>query len=95
MQRQIQLQDGRRRFCSFRFAFFGLFGILTIVIKYLQLIVELVFKRKHYSFEGIEKIDEIGGNEMKALVGYTGFVGSNIYDAAGKEIDSRFIIRKI
>ena len=25
---------------------------------------------------------------MKALVGYTGFVGSNIYDAAGKEIDS-------
>ena len=37
-------------------AFFGLFGILTIVIKYLQLIVELVFKRKHYSFEGIEKL---------------------------------------
>lgn len=36
--------------------FFGLFVILTIVIKYLQLLVELIFKRKHYSFEGIEKI---------------------------------------
>lgn len=35
--------------------FFGLFVILTIVIKYLQIIVELVFKRKHYSFESIEK----------------------------------------
>lgn len=37
-------------------AFFGLFGILTIIIKYLQLLVELVFKRKHYSFESIEKL---------------------------------------
>lgn len=37
-------------------AFFGLFGILTIVIKYLQLLVELVFKRKQYSFESIEKL---------------------------------------
>ncbi len=37
-------------------AFFGLFGILTIVIKYLQLLINLVFKRKHYSFEGIEKL---------------------------------------
>lgn len=37
-------------------AFFGLFGILTIIIKYLQLIVDLVFKRKHYSFESIEKL---------------------------------------
>ena len=37
-------------------AFFGLFGILTIIIKYLQLLVDLVFKRKHYSFEGIEKL---------------------------------------
>ncbi len=36
--------------------FFGLFVILTIIIKYLQLIVELVFKRKHYSFENIEKL---------------------------------------
>ena len=37
-------------------AFFGLFGVLTMVIKYLQLIIDLVFKRKHYSFESIEKL---------------------------------------
>ena len=37
-------------------AFAGLFGILTIVIKYLQLIVNLVFRRKHYIFESIEKL---------------------------------------
>lgn len=37
-------------------AFFGLFGILTIVIKYLQLLVNLIFKKKHYNFEGIEKL---------------------------------------
>lgn len=37
-------------------AFFGLFAVLTIVIKYLQLIVNLVFKRKQYSFEGIRKL---------------------------------------
>lgn len=38
------------------FVFFGLFGILTVIIKYLQLIVGLIFKRKKYSFESIEKI---------------------------------------
>lgn len=37
-------------------AFFGLFGILTIIVKYLQLLVNMVFKRKHYSFESIEKL---------------------------------------
>lgn len=37
-------------------AFLGLFGILTIIVKYLQLIVDMVFKRKHYSFESIEKL---------------------------------------
>lgn len=36
--------------------FFGLFGILTVIVKYLQLIMELVFKRKRYTFESIEKI---------------------------------------
>lgn len=36
--------------------FFGLFGILTIIIKYLQLLVDMVFKRKHYSFVSIEKL---------------------------------------
>lgn len=37
-------------------AFFGLFGILTVVIKYLQLLVELVFKRKQYNYESVEKL---------------------------------------
>lgn len=37
-------------------SFLGLFGILTIIIKYLQLLVNLVFKRKNYSFESIEKL---------------------------------------
>lgn len=37
-------------------AFLGLFGILTVIIKYLQLLVDLVFKRKQYSFESIEKL---------------------------------------
>ncbi len=36
--------------------FSGLFGILTIIIKYLQLLVDLNFKRKYYSFESIEKM---------------------------------------
>ena len=36
--------------------FFGLFGILTIIIKYLQLLVDMVFKRKYYNFESIEKL---------------------------------------
>lgn len=38
------------------FSFFGLFGILTIVIKYLQIIVNLVFQRKHYTYNSIEKL---------------------------------------
>ncbi len=38
------------------FAFFGLFSILTVIIKYLQLLVDLIFKRKNYSFESIEKL---------------------------------------
>lgn len=37
-------------------AFSGLFGILTIIVKYMQLLVDLVFKRKHYSYESIEKL---------------------------------------
>lgn len=37
-------------------AFLGLFGVLTIIIKYLQVLVNLVFKRKQYSFESIEKL---------------------------------------
>ncbi len=37
-------------------AFFGLFGVLAVIIKYLQILVNLVFKRKQYSFESIEKL---------------------------------------
>ena len=37
-------------------AFFGLFGVLTTVVKYLQLIIMMIFKRKQYSFESIEKL---------------------------------------
>lgn len=37
-------------------AFLGLFGLLSIIIKYLQLLVDLTFKRKHYSFESIIKL---------------------------------------
>lgn len=36
--------------------FIGLFGTQTIIVKYLQLLVDIVFKRKHYSYEGIEKL---------------------------------------
>lgn len=39
-------------------AFSGLFGLLTIIVKYMQLLVDLVFKRKHYSFESIEKLSK-------------------------------------
>lgn len=39
------------------FAFFCLFAILTIVVKYLQLILNLVFQRKRYNFESIEKLN--------------------------------------
>ena len=38
------------------FAFFALFSILTIVVKYLQIIVNLIFKRKRYTFTEIEKL---------------------------------------
>lgn len=37
-------------------AFFGLFGILTIIIKYLEILINLIFRRKHYSFESIQKL---------------------------------------
>ena len=37
-------------------AFFGLFAVLSIIIKYLQIIVNMMFKRKQYTYESIEKI---------------------------------------
>lgn len=39
-------------------AFLGVFAVLTMVVKYLQLLVSLIFKRKGYSFESIEKISQ-------------------------------------
>lgn len=39
-------------------SFFGLFGILTIVVKYLQILVDLIFRKKRYSHEGIEKLTQ-------------------------------------
>lgn len=36
--------------------FLGLFGIMTVIIKYLQIIIDIVFKRKYYSFESVEKL---------------------------------------
>lgn len=36
-------------------SFFALFAVLTIVIKYLKIILDLIFKKKYYSFESIEK----------------------------------------
>ena len=38
------------------FAFFGLFTILSIVIKYLSLLLNLTFKKQRYLFDGIEKL---------------------------------------
>lgn len=40
------------------FGFFGLFAILTLVLKYLSLLVDLTFKRQNYVFESIEKISK-------------------------------------
>ena len=37
-------------------AFFGLFGIVTIIVKNLELLISLNFKRKQYCFESIEKL---------------------------------------
>ena len=38
------------------FAFLGVFAIMTIIVKYLQIFVDLSFKRTRYSFESIEKL---------------------------------------
>lgn len=39
-------------------SFFGVFAILTIIIKYLSLLVNLVFKKQRYLVESIEKISK-------------------------------------
>lgn len=37
-------------------AFFGVFAILTIIIKYLTIVIDLIFKKQKYLIESIEKI---------------------------------------
>lgn len=37
-------------------SFFALFAVLTIIIKYLKIVLDLIFKKKYYSFESIEKL---------------------------------------
>lgn len=39
------------------FTFFGLFTIMTIVIKYLEILIDLNFKKTNYLIESIEKIN--------------------------------------
>lgn len=36
--------------------FLGQFGIMTVIIKYLQILLDLVFKNQRYSYESIEKL---------------------------------------
>lgn len=38
------------------FGFFGLFTIMAMIVKYLQTLISLVFKKKDYLFESIEKL---------------------------------------
>lgn len=38
------------------FGFFGIFGVFAIIIKYLALLIDLIFKKKSYITESIEKI---------------------------------------
>lgn len=39
------------------FAFFGIFSILTIMIKYLSIIIDLIFKKQKYIIESIRKMN--------------------------------------
>lgn len=38
------------------FTFFGIFGVMAVVIKYLSIIVNLIFKKQKYIYESIQKI---------------------------------------
>lgn len=38
------------------FAFFGIFAILTIMIKYLSILIDLIFKKQKYLIESVNKI---------------------------------------
>mgnify|MGYP006874757964 FL=1 len=38
------------------FGFFGLFLLLTLILKYLSVILNLIFKKQRYVISGIEKL---------------------------------------
>jgi dolichol-phosphate mannosyltransferase len=40
------------------FAFFGVFAILSIIIKYLSIILNLIFKKQKYTIESFERINK-------------------------------------
>lgn len=42
--------------CFISFGFFGIFVLLTIILKYLSVIVNLIFRRQKYIVESVEKI---------------------------------------
>lgn len=42
------------------FGFCGVFALLTIILKYLSVLLNLVFKERHYIIEDIEKVDTDG-----------------------------------
>ena len=42
--------------CFMSFGFFGIFVLLTIILKYLSVIVNLIFRRQKYIVESVEKI---------------------------------------
>ena len=46
----------KRRLTGLRF--WGMFAVLTIIIKYLSLLVDLTFKQQKYLIESIEKIQK-------------------------------------
>jgi dolichol-phosphate mannosyltransferase len=40
------------------FGFFGVFVILAVIIKYLSMLMELVFSKQKYTIESVETISE-------------------------------------
>lgn len=42
--------------CVLSIGFAGIFAVTTIMIKYLDIIINLIFKRQNYVIKGIEKI---------------------------------------
>ncbi len=47
------------------FGFMGVFSLLTIILKYLSVMLNLIFKNQRYLIEGIEKINDNNGREIR------------------------------